>query len=342
MNAAVEYLAADRAVLLGDSDQSPVFVAMAAENMTPARLEHLHELGGGTVVLGLEDVATERLGLRTVEPRRSPRPSLASIDAATVVAGGWSAADRALTMRTAADPLSGLSDLNTPGHVHPIEVGRDDLLARASAAAAALELARISGKVPAVALSAVAGRRGHPVSSLTARSRRDIARLPHASPADVQVHHRARRAAEMSLECALPTRVGAFELAAYVENPAAVTTLAMAHGDLGAAGRAPLVYVHHACLLGDTFGSRLCECRAELDRALHHIVQEGAGVLIYVKPATATYECVRTESPDAAAIAGLLRRVGVGAARLEPHSPRLMVALRRLGLQIEEPLARVA
>lgn len=342
MNAAVEYFAADRAVLLGDSDRSPVFVAMAAENMTPARLEHVLELGGGTVALGLEDAAIERLGLRTVEPRRSPRTSLAAIDAAAVVAGGWSAADRALTMRTAADPLSGPSDLNTPGHVHPMEVGRDDLLARASAAAAALELARISGKVPAVALCAVAGRRGHPVSLLTARSRRDLARLPHASPADVQVHHRARRAAEMSLECVLPTRVGAFDLAAYVEDPAAATTLAMAHGDLRTAVRTPLVYVHQACLFGDAFGSLLCDCRTTLDRALRDIVREGVGVVIYVKPASATYDCGRAGSADAAAIAGLLRRVGVGAARLEPHSPRLMVALRRLGLQIEEPLARVA
>ena len=43
----------------------------------------------------------------------------------------------------------------------------------------------------------------------------------------------------------------------------------------------PLVRIHSQCLTGDVFHSLRCDCRAQLEIALHSIAQEGRGLLIY-------------------------------------------------------------
>jgi 3,4-dihydroxy 2-butanone 4-phosphate synthase/GTP cyclohydrolase II len=56
-------------------------------------------------------------------PPENRRPYyLTSIEAASCDGTGISAADRALTMRVAGDPLSGRADIRTPGHIMPILV----------------------------------------------------------------------------------------------------------------------------------------------------------------------------------------------------------------------------
>jgi GTP cyclohydrolase II len=44
---------------------------------------------------------------------------------------------------------------------------------------------------------------------------------------------------------------------------------------------APLVRIHSQCLTGDVFHSLRCDCRAQLEIALHAIAAEGRGLLIY-------------------------------------------------------------
>src|ERR1700722_547853 len=43
----------------------------------------------------------------------------------------------------------------------------------------------------------------------------------------------------------------------------------------------PVVRVHSQCLTGDVFGSLRCDCRLQLELALHAIAQAGAGILLY-------------------------------------------------------------
>ena len=43
----------------------------------------------------------------------------------------------------------------------------------------------------------------------------------------------------------------------------------------------PLVRIHSQCLTGDVFHSLRCDCRAQLELALHTIAEEGRGLLIY-------------------------------------------------------------
>jgi 3,4-dihydroxy 2-butanone 4-phosphate synthase/GTP cyclohydrolase II len=52
-------------------------------------------------------------------------------------------------------------------------------------------------------------------------------------------------------------------------------------GDVAAPG--VLVRVHSECLTGDVFGSRRCDCGAQLERSLSLIAAEGRGVVVYLR-----------------------------------------------------------
>jgi GTP cyclohydrolase II len=52
-------------------------------------------------------------------------------------------------------------------------------------------------------------------------------------------------------------------------------------GDTASGPPAPLVRIHSECLTGDVFHSLRCDCREQLELALHMIAEEGRGLLIY-------------------------------------------------------------
>ncbi|HYB31198.1 MAG TPA: 3,4-dihydroxy-2-butanone-4-phosphate synthase [Solirubrobacteraceae bacterium] len=333
-----EHFACDEPVLVGSDRDQPVFVAAAAQRLDAGRLERLERLGGGLVVLGLDEPIVNQLELPATTQWPRSRLDLAftpSIDAFRTSGTGWSLADRALTMRIAADPSTGPSDLTIPGHVHPARLRSDDLLARGDTASAALELGRLSGERAAVALSAVTDRDGAFVPLAAARDSGELSHLPLARCEDLRMISRADQAARADIVCELPTRAGVFRVLAHVEDATGETTLALVHGD--PAGRpAPLVHVHRACLFADVFASLLCPCRALLDRAVAEMVRDGAGICLYSKPALSTPACGRSRTVDVAVIAGLLRAAGVNSFRIYEEEGRTVAQLRALGLSVAD------
>jgi GTP cyclohydrolase II len=47
--------------------------------------------------------------------------------------------------------------------------------------------------------------------------------------------------------------------------------------------RAPLVRIQSECMTGEALGSLRCDCGAQLNESLRRMVQEGSGVLIYLR-----------------------------------------------------------
>ena len=335
LNAAAERFADEALVIVGDEGDGGAFIATVADTVDAPRLEQLHRLGRGMVVLAIAERIADRLDFP--EPRTSARHPLgldftAPIDAAAGISGGWSARDRARTMRVVADPDTQASDLTIPGHVHPVRVAER----HADVAAAALELARLGGRPQAVALGTVLDRLGRPASLRETRLDRELARLPAISSEELHCVRLARRMTDDLVSCALPTRAGPFRAVGYAPGDGDEATVALMHGDPVACAQ-PLVYVHVACLLGDAFGSLLCGCRAELDSAVNAILAERAGVIIYAKlnPATMVI-CGRDGQPDIGVAAALLRNAGLRSIRLYPGVGATLVnALRARGLQVE-------
>ncbi len=83
-------------------------------------------------------------------------------------------------------------------------------------------------------------------------------------------------------ESALPTARGPFKLVVFRDKRTGAEHVAMVRGDVSGKEGVP-VRIHSECLTSEVFGSLRCDCRAQLDRALDFIAQQGCGVLLYLR-----------------------------------------------------------
>jgi GTP cyclohydrolase II/3,4-dihydroxy 2-butanone 4-phosphate synthase/GTP cyclohydrolase II len=83
-------------------------------------------------------------------------------------------------------------------------------------------------------------------------------------------------------QAVVPTEYGRMLVIVYREAGTPHEHCAMVHGEL--AGREQvLARVHSECFTGEVLHSLKCDCRQQLDHALRAIVEEGAGVVIYLR-----------------------------------------------------------
>lgn len=89
-------------------------------------------------------------------------------------------------------------------------------------------------------------------------------------------------APELAATAVLPTRHGLFRVHAF--SPAIMPDehLAVVKGEVRGM-QSVAVRVHSECLTGDVFGSRRCDCRAQLESSLSLIGREGAGAVLYLR-----------------------------------------------------------
>ena len=110
---------------------------------------------GGVICLALDGPIVDRLQL-PLQPRRNLIANQAmftvSIEARDGVTTGVSAADRARTISLAGDPAAGPDDFCTPGHIFPLRAAEGGVLARTGHTEAAIEIARLAGLTPAMAI----------------------------------------------------------------------------------------------------------------------------------------------------------------------------------------------
>ena len=83
-------------------------------------------------------------------------------------------------------------------------------------------------------------------------------------------------------QATLPTVFGVFRVIGYEVLPGGAQHLALVRGEVGGA-EGVLVRVHSECLTGDVFGSRRCDCGAQLREALRLVAAEGRGVVLYLR-----------------------------------------------------------
>ncbi|MDQ0380460.1 bifunctional 3,4-dihydroxy-2-butanone-4-phosphate synthase/GTP cyclohydrolase II [Amycolatopsis thermophila] len=200
---------------------------------------------------------------------------------------GVSAADRAATLRSLADPATRPEHLRRPGHVFPLRARPGGVLQRPGHTEAAVDLLRLAGQEPVGVIGELVGPDG---SMLRGEALGAFARehdLPVLAIADlVRYRQTTERRVELVATAAMPTVFGEFRALAFRSLPDGTEHLALVHGDAAAAARTPggaLVRVHSECLTGDILGSLRCDCGAQLEQALRAIAAEGAGAVVYLR-----------------------------------------------------------
>jgi GTP cyclohydrolase II len=80
----------------------------------------------------------------------------------------------------------------------------------------------------------------------------------------------------------LPTQLGQFQIHGFVELESEQEHVALSYGQWQAEDIIP-IRIHSECLTGDALFSTRCDCGSQLEKALQNIVEQGKGVLLYLR-----------------------------------------------------------
>src|SRR6266536_3263693 len=132
-------------ILMDDKDrENEGDLCMAAEKVTPQAINFMATHGRGLVCLPLTEERVRHLGLSMmVSENTSPFGTAftVSVDAATGITTGISAADRAKTILDAIADDAKPQDLATPGHIFPLRSRNGGVLVRAGQTEGSVDLA---------------------------------------------------------------------------------------------------------------------------------------------------------------------------------------------------------
>jgi GTP cyclohydrolase II len=140
-------------------------------------------------------------------------------------------------------------------------------------AGAAIELAKLAQRLPALICADVAGAAAAgSAAALITVSADAIAAFREAAVASLQVAAQA----QVPLSGGVSTRFVVFR------DAIGGTATAVVVGRPDMARPVP-VRLHSACLTGDVFGSRRCDCGDQLRLALVRLEEEGGGIILYLR-----------------------------------------------------------
>ncbi len=274
-------------VVVDDADrENEGDLIMAAEKVTPEAVNFMAKFGRGLICVPATQKRLRQLGVEEMvsQNRDSFRTDFqVSVDAASSISTGISAADRAETIRVLADPTAVPDNLVQPGHVFPLRAKDGGVLQRAGHTEAAVDLARLAGCRPIAVICEVMNDDGTMARLPELKSFSEQHGLKICSIEDLISHRRERERLVEKVEVVdMPTDYGAFDLHLYRSTVDGVNHMALTCGNLKD-GDATLVRVHSECLTGDVFGSKRCDCGGQLHQAMERISKEGRGVLLYMR-----------------------------------------------------------
>ena len=150
----IEEIRAGRMVILIDEEdrENEGDLVFAAEFVTPEKINFMAKHGRGLICLTLTEAHCKQIDLPLMV-RENGLPLATnftlSIEAASGVTTGISAADRARTVLVAADKNAKPSDIVQPGHIFPLRAQNGGVLVRAGHTEAGCDLAQLAGLTPA-------------------------------------------------------------------------------------------------------------------------------------------------------------------------------------------------
>jgi 3,4-dihydroxy 2-butanone 4-phosphate synthase / GTP cyclohydrolase II len=355
-------------ILMDDKDrENEGDLCMAAEKVTPEAINFMATYGRGLICLPLTETNVKRLGISMmVSENTSPFGTAftVSVDSASGITTGISAADRAKTILDAISDDAKPQDLVTPGHIFPLRARNGGVLVRAGQTEGSVDLARLAGLKPAGVICEIMKDDGTMARQPDLMKFARKHKLKVVTIADL-IQHRLNYDSLVyrAAEAPLPTRVGGqFKAIVYNTHVDQSEHLALIKGEISPKEET-LVRVHAKYVPGDVFGFEFLNTGAVIQSSMEIIRKEGKGVILYlqpeymgIRPATVTYPRVegkqqkdmnpsfvyRADFKEYGIGAQILRDLGVRKMRLLTNNRKHLVGLRGYGLEITalEPIPR--
>ncbi len=276
---------------------------MAADFITPAAINFMAMHARGLICMPITEVRARQLNLAPmVADNRTLHGTAftASIEAASGVTTGISAADRARTIQVANARHARPEDIVQPGHIFPLIAREGGVLVRAGHTEAACDLAQLAGLNPAGVICEILNEDG------------SMARLPDLLPfakrhglkvgtiADL-IRHRSinETLVEQVSKHAISTPYGPFTLYAFHDRIADEVHLALTRGELRP--ELPiLTRVHEPFTSLDFFDFDNGRHAYSVAEAMRLIATEGSGVIVLLRRQESAEEllaCMASREP---------------------------------------------
>lgn len=372
IEAALDALRAGLPVLvLDDADrENEGDVVLAAQTLTPEWLAWTIRHSSGYVCAPLSNARADLLDLplmvaSNADPLRTAYT--VTVDAASGVTTGISAADRTRTIRTLADPHTQASDLIRPGHVVPLRARDGGVLERGGHTEAAVDLCRLAGLAEVGAIAELVHDDGTMMRAPAVLALGREHGVPVITIADLIEWRKASARVVEGARTWLPTDLGSFETVCYHDRLTGADHLLLISPEgLGTREQPPVVRIHSECVTSEVFGSLRCDCGEQLDAALHRIAaepgaivylrgHEGRGVGLIAKLRAYRLQDTGLDTVDAqlqlglpvddreyGAAAGILRAAGVERVRLLTNNPDKVHGLAEAGVDVADVLPSVS
>ncbi len=274
-------------------------LVMAAEMVTPQAINFMAKHGRGLICLSLTPSRCDQLALPMMVSENKSGFGTAftvSIEAATGVTTGISAADRARTIRVAVAPNARPEDVVRPGHIFPLRAREGGVLVRTGQTEGSVDLARLAGLEPAGVICEIMNEDG----TMSRLPELEVFGAEHDIPIiSVADLIRFRLHTESMVRAVSETQVniddiGEFKAVVYRTEVDDLEHLALVKG-MPVEDEPTLGRVHREHVLGDVFCSGNQDTRWRLEYALREMEAAGCGVLVYLqKPAPQLENELRT------------------------------------------------
>ena len=345
-----EIRAGNMVVLVDEEDrENEGDLVFAAEFATPEKINFMAKHGRGLICLTLNEAHCKQLNLPLmVRDNGSPLGTnfTLSIEAASGVTTGISAADRARTVQVAADKNARPADIVQPGHIFPLMAKNGGVLVRAGHTEAGCDLAQLAGLTPASVICEILKDDG------------EMARLPDliefaklhglkiGTIADL-IEHRSQheKLVERVARRTVQTAYGALDLFTYVDKTTQRTHLALVKGDIQPQAET-LVRVHEPLSILDFLEQASFHNSTSVHDALLKISESSAGVLVLLYRNETSQDLLEraAASPEAHHAAQwdprnygigaqILRDLNIGKMRLMA-TPRKLPSMAGFGLEV--------
>ena len=323
-------------------------LVLAAEFTTPEHINFMAKHGRGLICLTLTEARCNQLDLSTMVQKNgsSHRTNFTvSIEAATGVTTGISAADRARTIQAAVNKLAKPTDIVSPGHIFPLTAENGGVLVRAGHTEAGCDLALLAGCEPASVICEILKDDGSMARLPDLVEFAKIHGLKIGTIADL-IHYRNQTECliKRATERAIVTPFGEMRLIAYQDRIANTTHLALIKGE-PTADKEVLVRVHEPLSVFDLLDASSQSHSWSMLNAMKVISEADAGVIVMLHHAETPEDLVNriTHADEPVRTKQDLRNYGIGSQILLDcgvrkmkllATPRKMPSMAGFGLEV--------